>query len=409
MMRAFYISLRRNTRLYLLAAAQLLLLAACSKQDDNTPVQPDFIRTTLPATLAVESGVIFDLSVPEDKGVESYDWTVPRQLEIQGGQGTYKLTVKAIGNGGIIPERSISVVSRQTGKTSNPRIFYQQITILTPPPTLPGYTTKRYGSKIWMTQNLNEAGADGNLGRAYNNDAQKATLYGRLYTWHEAMTGISKATAEQNPYKWGAAGIDDAGKPYVLDGSPTGSFNIQVQGACPKGWHVPNVYDWYDLTVAIKSEYNVPGKTLNEIGAGKEGYIIGWERDNGFTTGMNLTNWGVIGPYLKGSAPISQGGLWQGETTFYYGGNAAFPAGDYPLFMSEAKTIGFNIPPTGRWNNGTSKYEQEGLYSYHWSAYLKESTTHYPLRLTIGSANANFSNGEETPLNALCLRCVANY
>jgi len=400
---------RRYAVLFLLAVVSVLIYTACNKDEQESLEQPDFIRTTLSATLTVEGGEAFDLSVPQDASIEAYEWTVPDLLTIVEGQGSYKITVKAAEDGGIIPERSISVIGKRAGKASFPRIFYQQITILTPPPTLEGYTTKRYGSKVWMTQNLNEAGENGDLGWAYNNDPQKADIYGRLYTWHEAMTGIPHATAEQNPYQWGSEGVDDAGKPYVLDGSPSGSFNIQIQGACPMGWHVPNVYDWYDLMVAIKSEYQVPGNSLNDVANSKEGYIIAWDRDNGFTAGLNLTNWGVVGPYLKAGRPIAEGGLWQGGTTFHYGGNSIFPDADYPLYVTEAGNIAFDILPSGRWNGSKQAFEQEGLYSYHWTAYLKESANHYPLRLTVASGNANFSNGEETPVNGLCLRCVLNY
>lgn len=388
----------------------LVLQTSCKKEGGaETPGQPDFIKTSLSSTLSLEGGNTFDLYVAKEENVESYEWTVPDLLEIIEGQGTFKITVRASGQGGTIQEKAIKVVARNPEGSSYPRIFYKEISILKPPPTLEGYRTKRYGSKTWMVENLNYAGPNGDLGRLFNADPSKGGLYGRLYTWHEAMTGLPGATAAQNPYKWGAEGIDDAGNPYTLDGTSVRSFNIQIQGACPKGWHVPNAYDWYDLIVAVKAEHNVPGASLSDVANSMEGYIIGWERDNGFTTGLNLTNWGVIAPYFKGSRPQAEGGLWEGGTTFRYAGNAIFRDAMYPLFTNESANVGFNILPGGRWNEGSRAFQDEGRYSYHWSAYLKDSQNHNPLRFTIGSLNANLSNAEESPLNALCLRCVANY
>src|SRR5690606_5641444 len=212
---------------------------------------------------------------------------------------------------------------------------------------LEGYKTKLYGSKMWMIENLNEAGEDGNLGWAYS-DPQKTARYGRLYTWHEAMTGIPNATAANNPYATpNASGIDDAGNPYIMDGTYANSYNIQVQGACPQGWHVPNMNDWYDLLVAIKDEYNIPANVLSDVGSTKDGYIIALGRQTGVVNAMNLTNWGMVGAYLKGSSPQNAGGLWEGGTTFYYGGNTSlgFPAGDYPLYKDLSSEIAFNILP----------------------------------------------------------------
>lgn len=275
---------------------------------------------------------------------------------------------------------------------------------------LEGYNTKLYGDKLWMIENLNEGGEDGNLGWILNNDPAKAAIHGRFYSWNEAMTGIPNATNAQNPYTWGSSGIDDAGNPYILDGSSANSYNIQIQGACPEGWHVPNMNDWYDLIVAIKQDYNITGNTIRDIADTKDGYIIATTRETGILGGLNLTNWGVVGPYLKGSSPSSSGGLWSGGTTFHYGGNASlgFENGNYPLYKALSDDIGFNILPSGR-RTTSGNFEHEGLYSYHWVAYRGTANPNNPLRVTIGSNNANFSNAAANPLDGLCLRCVANY
>lgn len=386
----------------------LLVFSSCQKEEKTAVTQPDFIQVSLPISLAIDGGQEFELYIPDKEEGVTYHWTLPESLTLIAGQGTNRITVVGDIVGGTVPVKSIGVTAERAGKQSYTRWFYKEIAILTPPPTLPDYRTKRYGAKTWMIENLNDDGDDGNLGWAYNNDPQKAELHGRYYTWHEAMTGISKATAAQNPYTWGSSGIDDAGNAYVIDGTAANSFNIQVQGACPEGWHIPNVNDWYDLLVAIKADYGIPGNTLSDVGNSKDGYIIGWGREIGVTTSIVLTTWGIVGPYLKGSSPISAGGLWSGETTFSYGGNANFPGGNYPLFKDLSSEIAFNILPSGR-RTAAGVFNDESRYSYHWVAYIGTANQNNPLRLTIGSGNANFSNGYANPLDAHCLRCVANY
>ena len=386
----------------------LLISLSCEKDEVTDVLQPDFIQTSLPSSMSIDGGLEFDLFVPDDEPGVTYDWTLPDLLIIKAGEGTSRITVVGHEEGGNIPVKGIGVTAERTGKRSYTRWLYKEIAILTPPPTLPNYRTKRYGAKTWMIENLNEAGEEGNLGVIYNNDPQKGALYGRNYTWHEVMTGIPNATAAQNPYTWGSSGVDDAGNPYVIDGTYANSYNIQVRGACPEGWHIPNMNDWYDLMVAIKQEYGIPGNTIADVANTKEGYIIAWGRETGVVNAMNLTNWGIVGPYLKGSAPTSAGGLWQGGTTFSYGGNAVFPSGAYPLYKDKSSEIEFNILPSGR-RTAAGVFNDEGLYSYHWVAYRGIANPNNPLRLTVGSGNANFSNGLANPLDAHCLRCVANY
>ncbi|NGF57307.1 hypothetical protein G5B00_12380 [Parapedobacter sp. SGR-10] len=392
----------------ILIIALVSLFASC--KDDNTLniQQPDFIATSLSANLAIESGQEFELFVPDNEEGVVYIWTIPDMLGMLEGQGTNRIKVIPTIEGGVIPQKSIGVVAKRGNTESYTRWLYKDITILIPPPTLENYRTKRYGTKTWMIENLNEAGTMGNLGRMYDNDPDKAAIYGRLYSWHEAMTGIPNATAAQNPYAWGSSGTDDAGNPYTVDGTYANLYNIQVQGACPKGWHVPNMNDWYDLIAAIKDEYGIPGSTLGDVANTKDGYIMGAARNVGILNSLALTTWGVVSPYLKGSSPISANGLWSGGTTFPYGGNATFPGGEYPLYKDLSSTIEFNILPSGR-RTAAGVFNDEGIYSYHWVAYRGTANSNNPMRVTVASGNANFSNGFHDPLDSFCLRCVANY
>lgn len=397
-----------NIQLIGLGLAMIIVVLSCRKDNETEILQPDFIMTSLPESLSIDAGEEFDLFVPGDQENVLYIWTIPDMLGVISGQGTSRITVRSTVENGLIPVKSIGVTAQRGGNKSYTRWLYREVSILAPPPTLEDYRTKRYGAKTWMIENLNEVGTDGNLGWAYNNDVNKASVYGRLYTWHEAMTGISNATAEQNPYAWGSSGTDDVGNSYIIDGTYANSYNIQVRGACPEGWHVPNMNDWYDLIVAVKQEYGIPGNALSDVGNSKDGYIIAAARDIGVLNSLALTTWGVVSPYFKGSTPISTGGLWQGGTTFNYGGNAVFPAGDYPLYKDLSSEIAFNILPNGR-RTVAGVFEHEGQWSYHWVAYRGTANSNNPMRVTVASGNANFSNGFHNPLDAFCLRCVANY
>ena len=65
------------------------------------------------------------------------------------------------------------------------------------------YTTKQYGSKCWMTQNLNYATS----GICYAGNASNCTIYGRLY----------------------------------------GYSTVNTTSVCPSGWHVPDLTEWMAL------------------------------------------------------------------------------------------------------------------------------------------------------------------
>jgi uncharacterized protein (TIGR02145 family) len=88
----------------------------------------------------------------------------------------------------------------------------------TPPtPSLPSALMP--DGRIWMTQNLDitELNAD-TIGKYYNNDPAMGAVYGRLYTWQEAMNlaaninGWSLPTMAEWEALVAAAGGDQAGK-----------------------------------------------------------------------------------------------------------------------------------------------------------------------------------------------------
>ncbi len=73
------------------------------------------------------------------------------------------------------------------------------------------YRTVKIGAQIWMAENLNYAGPNGDIGRYYEDDPANGEKYGRLYTWNEAME------------------------------------------VCPPGWHLPSKEEWDVLMMSVGS------------------------------------------------------------------------------------------------------------------------------------------------------------
>jgi uncharacterized protein (TIGR02145 family) len=275
----------KNIRKYMMAAACMTAaaaLVACTEavkrdteeeiQEMTVPKKPGPI-TKVPATLTCNGGEEFTFSVSKVQWAETYEWTIAEQekskISIIDGQGTNVITVRVVNDDVVIPAQSVSVVAKNELGASKVREYFAAITVSVPI-ELPGYTIKKYGKRWWMTENCHEAGEDGNLGVAPDltafsvagleashlqrlNDAK-----GRYYTWYEAMTGISGCTAEQCPYVQNYEGVDDVGNAFKLDGTEEGEFGVQIRGCCPEGWHVANANDWWDMLMAIKSEYAIP-------------------------------------------------------------------------------------------------------------------------------------------------------
>jgi uncharacterized protein (TIGR02145 family) len=83
------------------------------------------------------------------------------------------------------------------------------------------YKIAKIGEQTWMAENLNYE-AEGS--KCYNDSISYCDKYGRLYDWATAM-GIGK---EFNEKKWNGS-------------------DVNHQGVCPKGWHLPNNAEWDKL------------------------------------------------------------------------------------------------------------------------------------------------------------------
>lgn len=93
------------------------------------------------------------------------------------------------------------------------------------------YRAVKIGNQIWMAENLNyiDSTMKGS-GCYFTNDCK---LFGRHYTWNDAMAGDEK----KNP----------------------------VRGICPEGWHIPDTTEWKALYAAVDSSaYSIQAKNYGE-------------------------------------------------------------------------------------------------------------------------------------------------
>ena len=249
-------------------------------------------------------------------------------------------------------------------------------------------------SKLDMTKESAEIG--GNL--------EVTSEYGRIYTFHEMVTGeprygIGYARYETSPEGWreGDKYTDAIGRTYDMEAYPVGKntrftgdndsdeanfplLTVQAQGICPYGWHIANASDWLDLFYAMADassgdKYPVSKADINY---------------------KKMTDGGVpnIAAWLRNKD-------WNSSTV-----------------ADGADAFGFNYYPLG-WRYMTQGYMWFGVRMQIWvpmltpsskSDYFSYSTAR--LNVIIGGSNTstttaltNFDNGQ-----AVCgFRCVKNY
>ncbi|ACX75196.1 hypothetical protein Fisuc_1601 [Fibrobacter succinogenes subsp. succinogenes S85] len=110
-------------------------------------------------------------------------------------------------------------------------------------------------SQVWMAENLNYADSvktpslkGGNW--CYNNEEKNCKVGGRYYSWAAAIDSVALANDSKEPLVCGY------GKKCGLDRA--------VQGICPDGWHLPSIYEWGLLSVALGSG-GVAGEPLKAL------------------------------------------------------------------------------------------------------------------------------------------------
>lgn len=89
------------------------------------------------------------------------------------------------------------------------------------------YKTIGIKSQMWMAENLNYE-TSGSF--CYNDSVEYCTKYGRLYQW---AASVGKQETECGP------------------GNICSLPSLNIQGVCPKGWHLPTETEWRKLFAAV--------------------------------------------------------------------------------------------------------------------------------------------------------------
>lgn len=362
------------------------------------------ISSNLPGSQTLYPGETLVLTAPDIEGISSYSWNTPEGFSAAGGQNTPVASYVAGETFQTIKRNAFVVTMTDDEGKESQYGFGKYIHIIDIT------KAKRYGKKTWMRTNLNYAGENGDLGKVMSDDPT-GEKYGRYYSWAEAMTGQPGAS---DPYNDGDTVTDDEGNTFVVGYTSAKDFGIQIQGACPEGWHIPNAYDFYDLPDGIADDYNVRRNTINDCASSRSGIYMPANRETKPMTAMNMVTNGFASSYLRGGKPAAEGGLWvrnadtitEDGLYFYTSGTGVFPAGDkYPLYLDRDESIGMSIQPYGRLESNGVTNSNFGRYSFHWTATVDKGA-HY--RFTVGFNTANLSTyGDKNVFENV--RCVANY
>lgn len=134
------------------------------------------------------------------------------------------------------------------------------------------YQTVRIGSQNWMAENLNYEVENS---WCYKDQAEHCTQYGRLYAWIAAM----QISQEYERNLWNGS-------------------DVEYQGICPAGWHVPSDMEWYSLGAYISQQ---TGQGLFESGSWSQiSYLLrseqGWDLD---LQGSNLFGFSALPGGIK--------------------------------------------------------------------------------------------------------------
>lgn len=152
----------------------------------------------------------------------------------------------------------------------NPNISYGEITDSRDGQV---YKTVKIGEQTWMAQNLNFETSNS---YCYENDLANCVLYGRLYTWSEAMDS--------------AGAFSNIGKGCGF--GKTCTPMEPVAGICPDGWHLPSSSEWETL-------FDFTGTNTRD----KLKSLLGWTEESG-TSANGTDDYGfsaVPGGYRNGS------------------------------------------------------------------------------------------------------------
>ena len=218
------------------------------------------------------------------------------------GTGDYPLRVKVTDAGGLSDTATVLFrIISDTFLDSRNNQTYKRVSI---------------GRQVWMGENLNYK-TDSSW--CYDNSDSYCDTYGRLYQWHAAMA------------------IDA-----VYDSTLWGGSDVNHQGVCPSGWHLPRSYEWDILEAAVGGS-------------------------------------SVAGTKLKSSSG------------WYINGNGT-------------DTYGFSALPAGGRDGDNGGFSYVGDDAYFWRATEYGTDRAYYRNLNFGLAGMDALNGTKT--NAYSVRCI---
>ena len=172
-----------------------------------------------------------------------------------------------------------------------------------------------------------------------------------------------------------------------------------------------NANDWWDMLMAIKSEFAIPDDfTLG-------GYTFSGGHDKKpenaatkasfYKSGCTVKNMGNVGAWLRGgNGRIVDGGIWnQANLTLSDAGEALLQ------FVDGAESVGFGWWPVGyQKNTGAFDSGSLGKWGHLW--FIGQTSETVARTLVISGTSMNLvtkANTDATKTHAVAVRCVKNY
>lgn len=239
----------KNIRVMILAAMAMLAAAACKKDDDDTEVLPSLsgqLKFEVDSYVLKKAQVTVTpsgVSHPEGKGF-GYYWTVSSVTDgndttrtetdpatasgayaftFPDSLGTYTVTCTAFASGyySTSASRYVTTVNAKESIIDTTLGYAGNFSYFTDNRDGRTYRTVRAGNLEWFSENLAYTGSkESPVGLPYDNAEAMTDIFGRYYTWTEAVS------------------------------------------ACPEGWRLPGLQDWMDLANA--SGGNTEGDSFSD-------------------------------------------------------------------------------------------------------------------------------------------------
>lgn len=189
------------------------------------------------------------------------------------------------------------------------------------------YATVTIGSQTWMAENL-RYDAPGSL----LNPSNPTEIYGRLYNWPTLMDGA------------------EAHGPFTTS---------NIQGLCPKGWHIPTDGEWSTLEIAHGMDPK--DSTSTDPYRGHNGRAF-----------KSTTDWEDI---------------------------------DLSMIENGTNSLGFNAYPAGTSRDIPQAPQALGIHTMFWSSSMNKE--HFPLTRVLGLyPYGNVGRIQHYELNYLSCRCI---